>query len=67
MFSEFKELKEVTEDLIKSNVTCQDKAGQQNLSLAAKEQELQMLQQKLSTVFSNACQLTFCIVNLHKL
>ncbi|XP_060118369.1 coiled-coil domain-containing protein 73 [Heteronotia binoei] len=41
------ELKKVTEDLIRSNVTCQHRAGEENLRLTAKEQELQQLQQKL--------------------
>nr|XP_056707912.1 coiled-coil domain-containing protein 73 [Euleptes europaea] len=42
------ELKKVTADLIRSNVTGQHRAGEENLSLIAKEQELQKLQQKLS-------------------
>ncbi|XP_048340540.1 coiled-coil domain-containing protein 73 [Sphaerodactylus townsendi] len=42
------ELKKVTADLIRSNVTFQQRAGKENLSLLAKEQDLQMLQQKLS-------------------
>ncbi|XP_067322965.1 coiled-coil domain-containing protein 73 [Anolis sagrei] len=37
------ELKKVTADLIKSNVTCQHRVGEENLSLTAKEQELQEL------------------------
>ncbi|XP_025021679.1 coiled-coil domain-containing protein 73-like [Python bivittatus] len=42
-----KELKRVTSDVIKSKVTCQYKVGE-DLSLKAKEQELQILRQKNS-------------------
>ncbi|XP_063145591.1 coiled-coil domain-containing protein 73 [Candoia aspera] len=42
-----KELKKVTSDVIKSKVTCQYKVGE-DLSLKAKEQELQILRQKNS-------------------
>ncbi|KAF7245592.1 Coiled-coil domain-containing protein 73 [Varanus komodoensis] len=41
------ELKKVMADLIKSNMTCQHRVGEENLNQAAKEQELQELQQKL--------------------
>ncbi|XP_077178059.1 coiled-coil domain-containing protein 73 isoform X2 [Paroedura picta] len=42
------ELKKVTENLIRSNVTCQHRAVEENFSLTAKEQELQKLQEKIS-------------------
>ncbi|XP_054825957.1 coiled-coil domain-containing protein 73 [Eublepharis macularius] len=42
------ELKKVTADLIRCNVTCQHRAAEENLSLTSKEQEFQKLQQKIS-------------------
>nr|XP_028585920.1 coiled-coil domain-containing protein 73 isoform X2 [Podarcis muralis]XP_028585928.1 coiled-coil domain-containing protein 73 isoform X2 [Podarcis muralis]XP_028585937.1 coiled-coil domain-containing protein 73 isoform X2 [Podarcis muralis]XP_028585947.1 coiled-coil domain-containing protein 73 isoform X2 [Podarcis muralis]XP_028585953.1 coiled-coil domain-containing protein 73 isoform X2 [Podarcis muralis]XP_028585962.1 coiled-coil domain-containing protein 73 isoform X2 [Podarcis muralis] len=42
------ELKKVTADLIRSNVTCQHRVGDENLNLTAKEWELKELQQKYS-------------------
>ncbi|XP_053156532.1 coiled-coil domain-containing protein 73 isoform X3 [Hemicordylus capensis] len=42
------ELKKITADLIRSNVTCQHREGEENLNLTRKEQELQELQQKIS-------------------
>ncbi|KAJ7344512.1 hypothetical protein JRQ81_000462 [Phrynocephalus forsythii] len=41
-----KELKEVTANLIRSNVTCQHQVGEESLKLTAREQELQELRQK---------------------
>ncbi|XP_062974491.1 coiled-coil domain-containing protein 73 [Elgaria multicarinata webbii] len=40
------ELKKVTANLIRSNVSCQHRVGEENLNLTAKEQELQELRQK---------------------
>ncbi|XP_061468764.1 coiled-coil domain-containing protein 73-like [Rhineura floridana] len=42
------ELKKVKADLIRSHVTCQQRMGDENLNLTAKEQELQELRQKNS-------------------
>ncbi|XP_033007476.1 coiled-coil domain-containing protein 73 isoform X2 [Lacerta agilis] len=42
------ELKKVTADLIRSNVSCQHRVGDENLNLTAKEWELKELQQKYS-------------------
>ncbi|NWJ08534.1 CCD73 protein, partial [Crypturellus undulatus] len=41
------ELKKVTTDLIRSKVTSQYRAGEENINLAAKEKEFQELQQKI--------------------
>ncbi|XP_020651261.3 coiled-coil domain-containing protein 73 isoform X1 [Pogona vitticeps] len=41
-----KELKEVTAKMIRSNVTCQHRVGEENLKRTAREQELQELRQK---------------------
>ncbi|KFO77045.1 Coiled-coil domain-containing protein 73, partial [Cuculus canorus] len=41
------ELKKVTMDLIRSKVTSQYKAGEENINLAAKEKQFQELQQKI--------------------
>ncbi|NXG55631.1 CCD73 protein, partial [Hemiprocne comata] len=42
-----KELKKVTTDLIRSKVTSQYRAGEENINLAAKEKQFQELQQKI--------------------
>ncbi|NXI47115.1 CCD73 protein, partial [Galbula dea] len=41
------ELKKVTTDLIRSKVTSQHRAGEENINLAAKEKQFQELQQKM--------------------
>ncbi|NWW51999.1 CCD73 protein, partial [Pedionomus torquatus] len=43
------ELKKVTTDLIRSKVTSQYRVGEENINLAAKEKQLQELQQKIRT------------------
>ncbi|XP_066475276.1 coiled-coil domain-containing protein 73 [Tiliqua scincoides] len=41
-------LKKTTADLIRSNITCQHKVGEEHFNLTTKEQELQELRQKIS-------------------
>ncbi|NWH74524.1 CCD73 protein, partial [Piaya cayana] len=52
------ELKKVTTDLIRSKVTSQYRVGEENINLAAKEKQLQELQQKIrmETAVSNKVQ-----------